>query len=84
MNESTFDIFGQPEAPPALLTDDPIRQAQVDQLRQVGRASTLRRSRTPRLCGADGREIAVTNRRRSSVRQRMVPGSHGGTNPGLR
>ncbi|MEQ4519562.1 hypothetical protein ABLI39_09390 [Pseudarthrobacter sp. B907] len=41
MNDPTFDIFDQPVAPPALLTDTPIRDAQVNQLRQAFAAAGI-------------------------------------------
>ena len=35
MNDSTFDIFGQPDTPPPLPIDPPISGAQVQQLREA-------------------------------------------------
>lgn len=41
MNESTFDIFVPSDAPPQVLTDTPIRDAQVQQLREAFAAAGI-------------------------------------------
>lgn len=41
MNDSTFDIFGQPEQAPQAPSDPPIRDSQIQQLREAFAASGI-------------------------------------------